>query len=389
MKKLLVALLVLGLAAPAMAADVAMYGSFRTHLGYYSASEEFLTGAPAYDGTIASTATQSGGFDDAGTVLTLSGQSRFGAKAKASDTLSAVFELGLTETTGTTQTSNTYLRLAYGTWNFGAGSLVMGKDYTPATFLGYSNMIADIGDQGEAILLVAGLPYIGRQPQLKLKIAGFEFALIEANNAAATVTGYASDKDFVLPRMELAYQLNTPMVSVRPVVGYQTYDVVNRGASETDKSIDSYVAGLGVQLRLGGFYANATGSYMINAGNYGETNVVAGTFTNLLNARIVNDSIEDSELTMATLALGFKINPMLRAEVGGSYNNVKVDTAPGISAEQTGFLYYAQLGIVVAPGVTITPEVGMVDRGDLEVTNATDVKQGELTYGVVSFRVDF
>jgi hypothetical protein len=44
-------------------------------------------------------------------------------------------------------------------------------------------MIGDIGDSGDANLLVAGLPYIGRHPQIRLTIAGFEFALIEQNTA--------------------------------------------------------------------------------------------------------------------------------------------------------------------------------------------------------------
>ena len=41
MKKLLVFLLVLGLAAPAMAGDWYFYGSARTHLGYYIGRREF------------------------------------------------------------------------------------------------------------------------------------------------------------------------------------------------------------------------------------------------------------------------------------------------------------------------------------------------------------
>ncbi len=388
MKKLLVVLLVLGLAAPAMAAETALYGSFRTHLGYYDVSEDFL-GGPYMDGTIGA----GGGFDDQGTMLSFSGQSRFGAKIKASDTLNAVFELGLRESDRTnSDLTQTYLRLAYGTWNFGAGSLTLGKDYTPATFLGYSNMVADIGDMGEAIFLVAGLPYIGRQPQIKLTVGGFQVALIEPNGNAATLTGYADDKDFYIPRVELAYQLNTPMISVRPVVGYQTYDVVNRGADETDKSIDSYHFGLGAMLRLGGFYANATGSYMVNPGNYGETNLVVGTTTGLMNAAILDDDVEDSELTQATLALGFKFSPTLRVEAGGTYNYIQRDVAPNgadLSSDQTGYLYYAQVGIGLAPGVTVTPEIGMVDRGDLKIDTQEDADQGTMTYGVVSFRIDF
>ncbi|MBI5896101.1 MAG: hypothetical protein HZB24_08910 [Desulfobacterales bacterium] len=421
MKKLLVALLVLGLAAPAMAAEVGLYGSFRTQVGYYDADEDFGYGTtasalngPAMDPTIFPRLPAAGasGFDDQGTLLSLSHQSRFGAKAKVSDTLNAVLELGLRETNRSStvatasavnqsaQQEAVYLRLAYGTWNFGAGALTVGKDYTPGTFLLYNNMIGDIGDGGDAVFLITGLPYIGRQPQIKFTFGGLQFAFIEANTGSFTgqtpiPTGStATDVDFLLPRMEVAYQFNSPMFSLRPVAGYQTYDVVTRTATEeTDKSIDSYLLALGAQLRLGAFYANATGSYMINAGNYGQSNLVLVSHTAanaLITAGLIGDDIEDSTLTMATLALGFKISPMLKVEVGASYNNVERDLSTTLSASQTGYMYYGQMPITLAPGVTVIPEIGMMDRGDLEIDGAgVSEDEGTMTYFAANFRIDF
>jgi hypothetical protein len=423
MKKLLVALLVLGLAAPAIAAEVGFYGSFRTHLGYYDVSEEYGTtldtdipgdprpnlgvvDGPAMDPTIGSTTTQEGGFDDAGTVLSMSHQSRFGAKAKVSDTLNATFEMGLKETNRAArsdrtnvQTEEIYLRLAFGDWNFGNGSLRVGKDYTPGTFLLYSNMVADIGDGGDAVFLVGGLPYIGRQPQIKLTFGGFQFALIEPNTGTSStvpaVGTFVDDVDYLLPRMEAAYQFNSPMISLRPVVGYQTYDAVARGADEEEESIDSYLLGLGAQMRLDPIYINATASYMINAGNYGQSNLVLGLapgFTgNLLNARYVDGSVEDSTLIQGTLVAGAKLGTQLKVEAGVSYNMVEVDTSATATAEQTAMLYYIQMPITLAPGVSVIPELGMLDRGDYEsgVDGAEDVDMGEMIYGVASFRIDF
>ncbi|MFW6082207.1 MAG: hypothetical protein ACOC7W_09845, partial [Desulfosalsimonas sp.] len=48
MKKILIALLLLGFAAPAIAADFLPYASFRTHLGYFDVDQEF-SGGPAMD----------------------------------------------------------------------------------------------------------------------------------------------------------------------------------------------------------------------------------------------------------------------------------------------------------------------------------------------------
>ncbi|MBI5552568.1 MAG: hypothetical protein HY911_13760 [Desulfobacterales bacterium] len=418
MKKLLVALLVLGLAAPAMAAEVALYGSFRTHLGYYDVSEEYgnaatvsaaipaVVAGPDQDGSVYA----GQGFDDAGTTLSLSGQSRFGAKAKVSDTLNAVFEAGLTETTRAAgQAQDIYLRLAYGVWNFGAGNFMFGKNYTPATYLLYSNQMGDLGDQGEAIMLVGGITYAGRQPQLRLTFGGFDIAAIEHNtNANTAVTGLAAnDQDYIFPKFEASYTLNTPMFTIRPAVGWQTYDAVIRtlGGTEQEESVTSYLGALGVQLRFNPVYINMTGSYTVNAANYGISNfaigipqspalaaavpATGGLVGNILGARYFDNDVQDSELIMATFVVGAKLSPMLKVEAGMSYNNVQVDTSATATAEQTGFIYYVQAPMTVAPGVTITPEVGMVDRGDFQLTGFADQDQGDMTYGVVSFRVDF
>lgn len=391
MKKLLVVLLVLGLAAPAMAADWNFYGSVRTHLGYYMTDQEYA-GGPAMDGTIGTPGSTITADDDEGTLLSVGGQSRFGAAVKASDDLTGNVEFGFNETTrtatgGSTKSQDPYLRLLYGTWNFGAGKLMAGKNYTPGTFLGYSGMHGDIGDQGDANMLVGGLAYIGRQPQLRVSFGTFDFAVIEQNTAAATL-GTMTDKDFDFPRMEAAYVFRTPVIAIRPVVGYQTYEVENATDSET---IESYMAGLGVSLTLGPAYVKATASYLQNPGNYGQTNllVLNGAGVNLTNARLIGDSVEDAELIQGTFVVGMKFSPAFGIEAGFGYGNAEVDTSDSDTAEQTGMLYYLQAPITVAKGVQIIPEIGMLDRGDLEQTGLDDIDQGTLTYVDVNFRIDF
>jgi hypothetical protein len=412
MKKLLVALLVLGLAAPAMAAEVNVYGSFRTHLGYYDVSEEYgQTGSgavaaingPGMDATVGA----AGGFDDAGTVLSLGGQSRMGAKAKISDTLNATYEVGFRETQDTGSAELVYLRMAYATWNFGAGAFTFGKTYTPLTYLFYSNMIGDIGDQGDAVMLVAGIPYAGRQPQLRLTFGGFDIAAIEQNtnltaDMITPILAGTNDIDYVLPKFEASYAFNTPMISIRPAVGYQSYDVVTRGVTEEEESVDSYIGALGVQLRFNPVYINLMGSYQQNPANYGIANFVIGSsfVGNLGSAQMAADgSIEDATAMTGLLVVGAKLSPMLKVEAGMSYNYQERDevlvAVPGVGnvnigdVDQTAFLYYIQMPITAAPGVTITPEIGMVDRGDTEFEGGVKEDMGSMTYGVVSFRVDF
>lgn len=415
MKKLLVVLLVLGLAAPAMAqTNFDFYGELKTHLGYYHVSEDFA-GGPGQDGTIAAN-----GFKDEGTVLSMSGQTRLGMRAMVSDKVLGVAEFGFTETTRTGKAQDPYIRQAFGQWNFGSGKLLFGKSYTPGTFLGWSNMMGDIGDQGEAVMLVAGLPYIGRQPQLKLTVAGFEIALIEQNTGASAVytnpnettldivdedTGdligtvpftpapgdripFATDIDRQIPRIELAYQFNTPMFTIRPILGYQVYKVHERGQNQ-ELTVESYLAGLGVMLRLGPAYIKATGSWQQNADNYGNNSVINPAATQTRG----RTQVDNAQTLQGTFVAGFRFSPTLGVEAGFGYAESKVDVARNVEVKHSGMVYYLQVPIVIAKGVILTPEIGQLDRGDVE-TDITglptdETAMGRMTYGMMSLKINF
>jgi len=387
MRKLLILLLVLGLAAPAMAADFRFYGSLRTHLGYYSVSEDYTWG-PAMDGSIRSTGTE----DDAGTLLNLSGQSRFGAKVAVSDTLSAVFEVGLRESnnraSNAADVEQVYLRQLHGTWNFGPGKLTIGKNYTPATFLGYSSMIGDLGDNGDAVMLAAGLAYISRQPLLQLQFGTFELAFIQPNTAV-TGLGSLTDVDFILPRIEAAYVFRTPMISIRPIAGFQTYDIEDASGNNSE-TITSYLVGLGVSLNLGPAYVKATASYMQNPADYGQNNVLVldAALIGGMSAQLVNNDIEDASLFQGTFVVGAKLNPMFGVEAGFGIGKAENTTTLLGDVEQTGWVGYLQFPITAAKGFTIIPEIGYVDRGDLDV-EATSMDAGSMTYFDVNFRISF
>jgi len=406
MKKLMVVLLVLGFvcAVPAMAAAQTVdqrvsqleemvkgmkmsaalgfhpYASFRPHLGYYSVSEDFSQsqlGAPAMGPTI--------GADDSGTILSLGGQSRFGAKAAVSKDMGGQVEFGLTDTTRGGDVNSVYLRLAVGVWNFGSGKLTVGKTYTPGTFLGYSSMMGDIGDNGDAEMLVGGLSYIGRQPQVQLSFGDFDLALIEPNNGASA---YGGDVDFILPRIEAAYVLRTEMVNIRPLAGFQTYDL--EGGTGDGESIASYLLGVGASFDLDPAYLKGTVSYMQNAGNYGQA--VFGLVNNsvgVLNAQpAAGGDFEDSALMQATLVAGANLNDDFSVEAGVGYMGAEVDVAQGTTAEQTAMLFYVQAPYQLAKGIKVIPEIGFLDRGDLAVDGSPDIDQGDLSYLDFNFRVD-
>jgi hypothetical protein len=376
MKKLLVILIVLGLAAPALAQpQVTTYGSLRPHLSYVSLSQDFV-GGPALDGTIN---TAGGTFRDEGVLLNISQSTRAGFRAKMSDSTSAVLEFWIRS--GDANATNVGTRLFFGDWNFGPGSLRVGQDHPVATFLGYSNMFGAPTGGGDGNMLGMGLPYASRNPLIRLDIAGASLALVQ--NSGVPVLGF-EDADRWLPRIEAAYVFRTPVIAIRPILAYQNFRVENRAPGGDDRSIESYMAGLGVSLTLGPAFVKATGTWGQNVGNMamGQAALVGGGLTTAT-------GVDDAETYTGTLVAGFNVSPTFFIEAGVGYANTKVDAAPGVEVKSDGFIVYLQTPITLARGFQLIPEVGQLDRGDLKVSGQPDLAQGRSTYASAIFKIDF
>ncbi len=368
---------------PAIASEWNFYGSTRTHIGHYTVDKNFL-GGPATDTTIRADGTN----DDSGTLLNLYGQSRIGVKVKVADNLTGAFEFGL-RNSSSSGGEVVYLRQAWGKYNFGVGSIMMGKNYTPATFLGYASMGGDLGDNGDANMVVHGLAYISRKAQIRLTFGNFDIALIEANTKADDL-GYG-DVDFVLPRIEAAYAHNSPAWSLRPIIAFQTYSAEDNATGD-EETITSYTLGLGTQVRFGPAYIKATFSYLQNPGNYGDVNLLVNNAkaVGATNAQLIDGSVEDSEEMQGTFVVGAKLNQIFGMELGIGYGHVeqKVASLGNVTVEQTGFAYYLQTPLQITTGFKVIPEIGYIDRDDYQI-DGVDVSAGDMTYIDISFKVDF
>jgi hypothetical protein len=359
MKKLLVVLLVLGMVAPAMAAEWNFYGSARARFFYTDYNKE------------ASSVLNKAGTDtesDTDLDYAVQGNSRIGANVKASDAVTGRFEYG----------SGPNLRLLYGEFHFGGGSLLVGQDYTPVDTL-YSNQVV-LDDNG---LLYEGMAYEGRKGQLKLKMNGFEVALVPAQ-----VSGLDSGTDVVLPKIELAYDMKMDTMSVGAFGGYQTYSA--RDAARDDYDVNAWVFGLRGKFNFGPAYVNFCGWYAQNASNYGLVvrNEEAISTINVTDA----NHTEDATSYAAALAIGSKFNDMVAIEAGIGYIHSEVDdSTPGsnITGEQACTTYYVQVPITLAPGVFIVPEISIFDLGDVKVTGSADTDMGQVAYYGAKFQINF
>jgi hypothetical protein len=368
----------------ALAAEWNMYGSARIELFYTSIDKESVDDYWVGKGG-------DGVNDDTDLQMSLQPNSRIGANVKASDAVSGRFELG-------TASSGVGTRLIYGDWNFGSGTLRVGQDYTPISGA-TSNQVVDVDDNLNSVGAVDDL----RTPQIKLIMGGLQVALITNQGSASSSfsgAGYTGT-DIAFPKIEVAYEFATDMMSIMPFAGYQTYDVETTGANQTSKSISSYLVGVHGRFNFGPAYVNARGHYAPNAGDFGlfergvastptppavlyfSQSVAAASY-----AQLNGTSVEDATSYGAALVVGFKASDMVSLEAGVGLVKNEVKNSTGTKIKDDTICYYVNAPITLAPGVQIVPEIGVFNYGDYEV-GGTKTKEGQRVYYGAKFQIDF
>lgn len=324
MKKLIVFVaalaLVAGSAMTAAAADWNFYGSSRVSTFY----EDF---------DLADTTNYEQG---------LQGNARIGANVKVSDELTGRFEYG----------TGVNVRILWGEWDFGGGQLGIGQHYSPLNMF-YSNQVYG----SDTDLLAYGGVYGGREAMIQLTFGDFQIAAIDPSAPAGAETDF--------PALEISYDFKMDAFSLAFAAGYQTYEA----AGGTD--IDSWVVALGGKVNLGAGYVggnvyagqNAGDLMWIDTGGSNGKGSAAGDVDNM----------------GFIIAAGFKVNDMFAFEAGYGYNEAELDVTGATEDEVQA--YYVQSTITLAPGVFITPEIGMID---FEETG-----QEELLYYGAKWQINF
>ena len=395
---ILAALMLVCFAVPAMAVDWNFYGNAR--MATYYESRDFGDGLNA------------AGTDDADarTVWDLQGNSRFGANIKA-ENIKAQIEMGINE-------SNVSARRVYGVWNFGAGSLKIGKDYTPVSQF-ISGQVAD-GDLG---LLGIGTAYGSRKGQIELAFGKFRIALIDSttgliNGMASTTsslpsftvltrggltfqsgsigtatTSFKGDVDDVLPKLELGWGMAFDTWNFNLMGGAQYYSIEDVTSftdpgSTDDVEVTSYIIGGDIGWNFGPGYLKAAVSYGQNTGNAGWSipsglNGRSGTYQGGMAQWDGDDDTNDTNTTMAALVGGFKLSDMISFEAGFGYRGDATDE--GVERDTAPYGGYIQSVIALAPGVYVIPEIGYFDLDD----NVDGDDAGSLFYLGGKWQINF
>ena len=284
-------------------------------------------------------------------------------------------------------------------WDFGGGSFLIGRDLGPVNFFPSGQVYLD--DMG---LVGFGGIFTYFKPLMQLSIGNLKVALLEPETSSRVypywgddsmqpytstpVVGTATDNDTSIPKIEASYGFAAGPVALSIMGGYQTFDEViaaTATTAEKDYGIDSYIFGVGFKIGLGAGYVNGNVFTGQNLGQY-MTTFQIGHDDAYYDS--VSDSIKDTETLGYCLVVGYKISDMLTVEAGYGYLEHEGDMTGTWEDDNTS--YYVQLPINVAEGVQITPEIGMVDYGDVQWNAATaKTEEGDTTYYGARWQIVF
>ncbi len=365
MKKVLAVMALFAFLAgfPAYAADWNFYGSARVNTFYTKFEKSPFSSGRAALGLAM-------GSDTKNYEQGLQGNARIGARVKVNDSLSGRFEYGALR-------GNVNLRILYGDWNFGAGTLRIGKAYSPLTFP-ISNQVWSVNSlgRGDHHMSTFGMLYAARKPMVRLKFGGFQIAAVAPENLRVNLPSNLTaigtqqpDTEIVLPAIQAKYVYTHANGDIQFSGGFQDWKVVDSGQSH---DLTSWVLGIGARLNLGRAYfkGNVWGGQ--NVGNQVEILVNQKLWSTTGNAGTGNfdgdgfglarwdgSKIIDRDAVAGLIVAGFKIREGLYLEAGYGYTRTELDSSDFDKDDCQG--YYIQSTIFLAPGVSITPEIGQID----------------------------
>lgn len=363
MKKLFIivaAMALVSFATFTIAAEWNFYGSARMMTWRQSSDKE-------YNGTA---------YDDDDTVWDLQGNSRLGAVVKAGD-VGGGFEFGVYGPSGYRVREQVRTRKLFGTWNFGAGTLLVGQTYTP-TFVPISNQVwgedADLFGYG-------GMIGSCRNPMIQVEFSGLKIALVRPE--ATNFFGYA-DTDTKLPKIEASYSMKFGGAGITFFGGYNSYTLVDE--RDEDFDMDSYLAGVVVKFATGPVFVNGNVWMGNNVGAYGY-NYPLGVSSFMAGPAWMDPEDYDVDYLGYALVAGFKLNDMVIFEAG--YGAINSEANKGSNWEDDACSYYVNATINLAKGVFIVPEFGVIDKDDVKYGTSASADQGKMTYFGAKWQINF
>ena len=384
MKKLAIGFLAITLLAlfamPAMA-EFQPYGSMRLSLGWWDFDPEDAVGNTA-DGVNLGVKDR-----DYETIFEELGNfSRFGAKWSGGD-LSGHVEFGISgDGRGG---NNAYSRLLYGTWKFNGGSLMVGQNYDPYTFISdqMAPRLSDLGGQrvrdidAENYFIGYGCLWDSRQPQVKLTLdSGLYLAAIQPDTEDGRLGVDHGDAD--LPKLCVGWEIKQDNLFLNPGFAYNSIEVSEAGVMD-EEDLDSWLLYLNGKFALGSADLKGSVHYGQNLGNFGLWNREAAAY-----AKIDGNDLEDSDCYGGYIQLAFPLDPAT-ITLGVGYTESEND-AYGDGDEDDQMSYFVNAKIPFADNFWVIPEFSYYDHGDDFIEGENNWEDGPTAwFAGALLRMDF
>ncbi len=277
------------------------------------------------------------------------------------------------------------LVLLWGAWNYGGGTITVGKNWTPCNIF-----ISNMTHGSDQDLMWWGALWGEAPAGLHLNTGGLQVAVVKPQEPWGPAAGaYVNvptgapnaDTDTTIPKIEVGYSFNAGPAALKVFGGYNTYDQVD--VLDNEYGVDSYVLGVMFKVGLGAAYINGDIHMGQNLGQYIPHGAYLGSNCD---AGWTGTDIADNDHLGYALVLGYKASDMITLEVGYAHLESELDL-PG-TWEDPSAAYYINMVINVAEGFSITPEIGVIDGDDITQAGVT-TEQSDTTYWGAKWMINF
>lgn len=293
--------------------------------------------------------------------------SNFGLKFQA-DKFNAQIELGAVESDASLPTA-TPLRLFWGSYNTGVGTILIGKAQTPTADTAFSS---DYWNNDSGSVGFGGTATSSRKLQAQYNIAGLSFALI--NDYLGT--GYGGNPGVTsnsMPRVALSYTIGDSANPVFKIAGtykhYSGTEAIGYTPGNTTPDLagtekDAWHIFVGAKPKFGNAWLSVLAHYGKNGHFYSEQ------ATAINDASWAHGSVSnwtgDVKRTGGKIEFGTALSKELSAIVGVGYQETFGD---GVAGKWKNYTAFVQLPYKVSANWTLSPQVGWYQVDNVSTAN--------------------
>lgn len=405
--------IILGLAAAAVVAMVAAPAMAATQWNFGASLRYETFWNQADFGKVKGKDLQGGGAglsDDGKLSWGTQGNSRIKMFMK-SDSLEGFIELGYNFDNNSVTT-----REYWGKYRFNDMAYIqIGQSHQLFNTPGFSNQtwVNDMGMHG------IGVSFNPPTPKIILGYGGFAFALVQPyekdshkgktidNGATPPIThaAYSADIDTYLPQIQASYQYKADTWRVKLAGAFQTYKLKDPtrydyvapnfvGTKISNKNINSWLVALEGEIFFGPLYLKGTGSVGQNWSDAQWNTARGGLHNDYASSKTMDkfgyafkgNKVKNTTSAMAAVIAGYRLTEALKFEAGAGY---RYDDNNAWEKESHMWNVYLQAAYTVAPGFTITPEVGFIELGKDTFEKGSKKDAGYTWYAGAQWRMDF